>query len=82
VHIFVPKHFPVCIQPLAGELLSSWLLRVAAANATTLEEVLAAVSCADSSFSNGNMGLIINSPKKYGTACLCSAEFRRPKSPI
>jgi len=27
-------------------------------------------------------GSIINSPKKYGTDCLCSAEFRRPKSPI
>jgi len=60
----VPKHLPVCIQPLAGELLSSWLLRVAAANATTLEEVLAAVSCADCSFSSGNMGFDYQLPEE------------------
>jgi hypothetical protein len=60
----VPKHLPVCIQPLADELLSSWLVRVAAANATTLEEVLAAVSCADSSYSNGNMGFDYQLPEE------------------
>jgi hypothetical protein len=59
-----PNHLPVCIQPLAGELLSSWLRRVAVGNATTLEEVLAAVSCADSSFSNGNMGFDYQLPEE------------------
>lgn len=62
--VAVPQHLPVCIQPLAGELLSSWLRRLAAANATTLEELLAAVSCVDSSFSSGNMGFDYQLPEE------------------
>ena len=62
--VVVPQHLPVCIQPLAGELLSSWLRRVADANATTLEELLAAVSCADSNFSTENRGFDYQLPEQ------------------
>ena len=62
--VVVPQHLPVGIQPLAGELLSSWLRRVADANATTLEELLAAVSRADSIFSDDNMGFDYQLPEE------------------
>ena len=60
--VVVPQHLPFCIQPLAGELLSSWVRRVADANATTLEELLAAVSRADSIFSDEKMGFDYQGP--------------------
>jgi TniQ len=62
--VVVPQHLPVGIQPLASELLSSWLRRVADANATTLEELLAAVSRADSIFSDDNMGFDYQLPEE------------------
>lgn len=61
--LVVPQRLPVCIQPLAGELLSSWLRRVADANATTLEELLAAVSRTDS-ISDENAGFDYQLPEQ------------------
>jgi hypothetical protein len=39
----IPKSLPIVIQPSPGELLSSWLQRVAAANAVTPDELLASI---------------------------------------
>jgi hypothetical protein len=36
-----PAQLPLAPRPVSTELLSSWLLRVAAANLTTLRELLA-----------------------------------------
>jgi hypothetical protein len=38
--VSLPAHLPVAPRPLAGELLSSWLGRLAAANALEFEELL------------------------------------------
>ena len=38
--IFLPAHLPMAPRPLQGELLSSWLGRLAAANALGFEELL------------------------------------------
>jgi hypothetical protein len=37
---FVPHHLPVRIEPFQEELLSSWLLRTANANAISIEELI------------------------------------------
>jgi hypothetical protein len=37
---FAPAHLPAAPRPFPDELLSSWLLRLAAANAISLEELL------------------------------------------
>ena len=39
---FVPHHLPVRIEPFQEELLSSWLLRTASANAVSMEELIKA----------------------------------------
>ena len=39
---FVPHHLPVRIEPFQEELLSSWLLRTANANAISREELIKA----------------------------------------
>jgi hypothetical protein len=41
---FVPHHLPVPIEPFQEELLSSWLLRVANANAISREELIEAAA--------------------------------------
>jgi hypothetical protein len=41
--IFVPKRLPFAPRPLAGELLSSWLERVAAANVLAVNELVEAL---------------------------------------
>jgi hypothetical protein len=37
---FVPKQLPICPRPLLGELLSSWLERVAVANLLNCDQLL------------------------------------------
>jgi hypothetical protein len=37
---FVPEVLPIAPRPIAGELISSWLLRVSVANGLTLAELV------------------------------------------
>jgi transcriptional regulator with XRE-family HTH domain len=37
---FVPEVLPIAPRPIAGELISSWLLRVSFANGLTLAELV------------------------------------------
>jgi hypothetical protein len=37
---FVPEVLPIAPRPIAGELISSWLLRVSFANSLTLAELV------------------------------------------
>ena len=39
---FVPEVLPIAPRPIAGELISSWLLRVSFANGLTLAELASA----------------------------------------